>query len=61
MSRVLYSIEPYYHWNFDSTSQDTTNKTVLPIWPDPSENEDKGKIEIDGTSGFGSGSDTING
>ncbi len=49
------------YWNFDSTSQDTTNKTVLPIWPDPSENEDKGKIEIDGTSGFGSGSDTING
>jgi hypothetical protein len=49
------------YWNFDSTSQDTTNKTVLPIWPDPSSNSDKGKVEIDGTSGFGSGSNTING
>ena len=49
------------YWNFDSTSQDTTNKTVLPIWPNPSTNSNKGKIEIDGNSGFGSGTNTING
>ena len=49
------------YWNFNSTSQDTTNNTVLPIWPDPSTNSDKGKIDIDGSSDFGSGTNTING
>ena len=49
------------YYSFDSNSQDTTNNTVLPVWPDPSTNNNKGKFEIDGTSGFGSGSNTIDG
>lgn len=49
------------YYDFDSNSQDTTNMTVLPVWPDPSTNSNKGKFEIDGTSGFGSGSNTIDG
>jgi hypothetical protein len=49
------------YYDFNSNSQDTTNKTVLPVWPDPSTNSNKGKFEIDGTSGFGSGSNTIDG
>lgn len=49
------------YWNFNSNSQDTTNNTVLPIWPDPSENSNLGKIELDGSSDFGSGTNTISG
>ena len=49
------------YYSFDSNSQDTTNNTVLPVWPNPSTNNNKGKFEIDGSSGFGSGSNTIDG
>jgi hypothetical protein len=49
------------YYNFDSTSQNASPKYVSPIWPDPSGNDDLGKMEISGSSGFGSGTNTING
>jgi len=47
------------YWNFDSTSQNASPKYSLPIWPDPSENSNLGKMEVSGSSDFGSGTNTI--
>lgn len=49
------------YWNFNSTSQNASPKYALPIWPDPSTNSNKGKMEISGSSDFGSGTNTVNG
>ena len=49
------------YWNFNSTSQNASPKYSLPIWPDPSTNSNLGKMEVSGSSDFGSGTNTING
>ena len=49
------------YWNFNSTSQNASPKYSLPIWPDPSENSNKGKMYASGSSGFGSGTNTVSG
>jgi len=50
------------YYSFDSTSQNSSpTKYVLPVWPDPSETSNKGKMYISGSSDFGSGTNTIYG
>jgi hypothetical protein len=49
------------YWNFNSTSQNASPKYSLPIWPDPSENSNLGKMGVSGSSDFGSGTNTVNG
>ena len=49
------------YWNFNSTSQNASPKYSLPIWPDPSGNSNLGKMEVSGSSDFGSGTNTVNG
>lgn len=49
------------YWNFNSTSQNASPKYSLPIWPDPDLTSDKGKMEVSGSSDFGSGTNTVNG
>ena len=49
------------YWNFNSTSQNASPKYSLPIWPDPSENSNLGKMYVSGSSDFGSGTNTVSG
>jgi len=49
------------YYNFDSTSQDGNPVLSRIIWPDPGTNSGLGKMEVSGSSGFGSGTNTING
>ena len=49
------------YWDFNSTSQNSSPKYALPIWPDPSETSNKGKMYVSGSSDFGSGTNTVSG
>ena len=49
------------YWDFNSTSQNSSPKYALPIWPDPSENSNLGKMAVSGSSDFGSGTNTVSG
>jgi len=49
------------YWNFNSTSQNASPKYALPIWPNPDLSSDKGKMEVSGSSDFGSGTNTVSG
>jgi len=49
------------YYDFNSLSQNTSPKYSLPIWPDPAENSNKGKMEVSGSSDFESGTNTVDG
>lgn len=49
------------YWNFNSTSQDSNPKHSRIIWPNPDENSGLGKMEVSGSSDFGSGTNTVSG
>jgi hypothetical protein len=49
------------YYDFNSLSQNTSPKYSLPIWPDPAENSNKGKMEVSGSSAFESGTNTVDG
>lgn len=45
------------YWNFDSDSTGTESGEpfAYPVWPDPSNNNNLGKVQLDGSSDFSSG------